>query len=70
VAGDWDGDGRASIGVARGSSSQLLWQLKNANADGSPDLMFYWGGGADRVMDGDWNASGASRVGVRSFVIP
>ncbi len=32
--------------------------------------MFYWGGGADRVMDGDWNGSGASRVGVRSPVVP
>ncbi len=40
VAGDWDGNGSWTIGVARPNGGNIEWLLRNANGAGSPDVSF------------------------------
>lgn len=60
VAGDWDGDGVATIGVVRGNR----WLLRNSNSPGEPDLDFTFGNPGDIPVVGDWNGDGRDSPGM------
>ena len=62
VAGDWDGDGVANIGVFRDG----VWQL-DLDGDGrftDADREFTYGAAGDIPVVGDWNGDGQIQVGV------
>jgi hypothetical protein len=50
VVGDWNGDGRDTIGVARGLTGPLRWHLKNSLRGGAADVAFSYGRGEDWPM--------------------
>ncbi len=60
VAGDWDGDGRDSIGIYRNG----MFYLKNSNSSGFADIQFPYGAPGDIPIAGDWNGDGMDTVGV------
>lgn len=60
-AGDWDGDGRDSLGVRRGNHVGL-W---NGDGSGRPDLEFWYGTPSDEMVVGDWDGDGRDGIGVR-----
>jgi hypothetical protein len=53
VAGDWDGNGTATIGVYRPASSTFL--LRNANTAGEPDVTVAFGRAGDLPVAGNWD---------------
>jgi len=68
VAGDWNGDGRAEVGVWRPSPRQFML---DANGNGKWDgaaagdtLTPAFGVSTDRPVIGDWNGDGKDEVGV------
>ena len=60
IAGDWNGDGRVSLGVFRAG----VFYLKNTNAEGAADSVFDFGLPGDLPVVGDWDGNGADTVGV------
>jgi hypothetical protein len=60
VVGDWNGDGRSTVGWFRDGN----WRLRNANSAGQPSLSFTFGARGDRPVVGDWNGDGRTTVGV------
>ena len=60
VAGDWDGNGTATIGVYRNGS----FYLRNSNTLGFADLVFAFGQPGDQPIVGDWNGDGTDTIGV------
>jgi hypothetical protein len=60
VVGDWNGDGRQTIGVYHAGD----WYLRNTNNAGNPDFNFSYGWDAATPVVGDWNANGSQTVGV------
>lgn len=60
VAGDWDGDGRATVGLYDPASGQLL--LSNRNAEGEPALLVQLDAGGLPVA-GDWEGRGRASAG-------
>jgi hypothetical protein len=66
VIGDWNGDGRAKIGVVRINSGQAVWSL-DTNGNGvfdASDQVFTFGQSGDRFVVGDWNGAGKTEIGV------
>lgn len=62
IAGDWNGDGVATIGVYRGG----VWFL-DVDGDGrwsTPDLYIEYGNKDDLPVVGDWNNDGIDDIGV------
>lgn len=62
VAGDWNDDGRDTIGIFRRMDGH--WLLRNANSGGGPSLDFVYQpftGGTPVV--GDWNGDGIDTIG-------
>jgi hypothetical protein len=53
VAGDWDGNGTATVGLYRPSSSTFL--LRNTNASGEPDVTVAFGRAGDAPVVGNWD---------------
>jgi hypothetical protein len=72
VTGDWNGDGRTKIGVARTDQSvtlpngthPLVWCLDTAGTGVFNGATFNFGTSIDAVIVGDWTGSGVDRVGV------
>jgi fibronectin type 3 domain-containing protein len=67
VAGDWNGDGRAQIGVFRASTGKWYLDLNgNGQWDGCNIDGCYgpFGVSGDLPVAGDWNADGITRIGV------
>ncbi|WP_188043641.1 family 43 glycosylhydrolase [Changpingibacter yushuensis] len=68
LAGDWDGDGVAGLGVQRGSR----FLVKQVACGGSADVVFTFGRVSDRAVVGDFDGDGADSVsvvrGTRVFV--
>jgi len=60
VAGDWDGNGTATIGVYRNGS----FYLRNSNTLGYADLVFAFGQPGDQPIIGDWNGDDVDTIGV------
>jgi len=60
VAGDWNGDGVASVGVVRGDR----WLLRNRNSPGGADIDLRFGQTGDIPVVGDWNGDGIATPGV------
>src|SRR4051794_36235916 len=63
-AGDWDGDGTTTAGVAEKSGGALVWKLRNSNTPGAPDITFAYGKATDIPVVGDWDGNGTTTVGV------
>lgn len=62
VAGDWDRDGRDTVGVF---APDGRWYLRNSNTSGPPDAApFPYGLGAWTPVTGDWNGDGFDTIGV------
>jgi len=65
VAGDWDGNGTATAGIARSDGTgQLLWKLRNSNSSGDAASSFYYGAGTAIPTLGNWDGIGTTTVGV------
>jgi hypothetical protein len=62
VAGDWDGDGKWSVGIYDPTNG--MWFLKNAVMAGAPDYAFEYGGPGGVPVTGDWNGDGTTTVGI------
>lgn len=60
LCGDWDGNGRASIGVYRDGDVYL----RNATGPGPSDVAFRFGSPGDVAFAGDWNSDGRDTLGV------
>lgn len=61
IVGDWDGDGKDTLGVRRGNQYYL-----NNNFDDVHDIYTDYGSSADIAITGDWDGSGTNTLGVRS----
>lgn len=62
VAGDWDGDGRSTPGVARTDGSGLRWLTTRAPLQPYQDVR--WGQPGDLPVPGDWDGDGVQTPGV------
>jgi hypothetical protein len=60
LSGDWNGDGKDTVGVKRGS----IYYLDNNN-DGRADISFDYGKWADTPIVGDWTGDGKDTIGVK-----
>jgi alpha-amylase len=71
VVGDWDGDGRDELGVARPDGRGGLVLSLDANGNGvfeaALDRVFTYGRSGDRVLVGDWDGNGRDDLGVTRF---
>ena len=61
LAGDWDGDGKATLGVRRGYTNLL----RDTLTGGEADRTFAYGRSDDVAFVGDWNGDGKDTVSVR-----
>jgi hypothetical protein len=64
VVGDWNGDGKITIGVV--NPSTMTWYLRNENTAGVPDVAapFRYGLAGWKPVTGAWNADGRTGIGV------
>jgi thermitase len=60
ITGDWNGDGRDSIGVYRNG----VFYLRNSNTIGVADIYFAFGSPGDQPIAGDWDGNGTDTIGV------
>ena len=63
VAGDWDGDGRDSVGV-RTDNRWRLWNERSGTALGDPDDDFLYGSSRHVPIAGNWNDDRFDSIGV------
>lgn len=61
LAGDWNGDGKDTIGVRRGNE----YFLRNTNSGGGHDHWVRYGRATDQAYVGDWDGNGTDTIGVR-----
>jgi len=59
--GDWNGDGRDTLMIRRGST----FYVRNSNTSGTADSVFTYGDPGDPVLAGDWNGDGTDTLAVR-----
>jgi hypothetical protein len=67
VIGDWNGDGRDKVGVFRNNGSGVGVFSLDTNGDhqfDAGDDVFTFGLATDKIVIGDWNGDGRSKVGV------
>lgn len=67
VIGDWNGDGKDKVGVFRGNANGVGVFSLDTNGDlnfGAGDDVFLFGLATDKIVIGDWNGDGRSKVGV------
>ena len=64
IAGDWNGDGKATIGLYNPTASTFM--LRNSNNSGNADLTFGFGsaGGGWLPITGDWDGNGTTTIGL------
>jgi len=63
VVGDWNGDGKDTIGTYNPTSG--VWKLRNSNGPGPADITFAYGGSVwPTPVVGDWNNDGIDTIGV------
>lgn len=63
VVGDWDGDGKDTIGVVTVQNGQLVWVLRNDNSAGAANSIFNYGGQDWTPVVGDWDGDGRTTIG-------
>ena len=61
LAGDWDGNGRDSLGLRR----QNIYFLRNSLSAGSADVVVAYGRATDQVLVGDWDGNGTDTLTIR-----
>jgi len=62
VVGDWDGDGKWTIGIVDPNGH---WDLRNSNFAGAPDVpVFMYGAAGWKPVAGDWSGSGKFGIGM------
>jgi hypothetical protein len=66
VMGDWNGDGRKTIGVVRGR----VWYIRNSNSAGPSSAIFSFGRPGDVPVAGDWDGNGTDTPGVVRCTLP
>ncbi|HLT85163.1 MAG TPA: metallophosphoesterase, partial [Phototrophicaceae bacterium] len=59
--GDWDGDGRDTVAVRRGTA----FHVSNAQRGGDADVVIHYGRPGDVVLVGDWDGDGRDTFAVR-----
>jgi hypothetical protein len=66
VSGDWDGSGRDKVGIFRNVNGAGEWVLDTNGHQhfDSTSAVFFFGGGNDKPIVGDWNGDGRGKVGV------
>ncbi len=66
VAGDWDGDGRDTVGLYNPATATVY--LRNSNAPGQADVTFVYGpaGSGWTPTAGDWDGDGRDTIGLYS----
>src|SRR5262249_38892676 len=67
VVGDWNGDGKAEVGVVRPTSSGIMMWALDSNGNGvfdAADSVFFFGMNSDTPVVGDWTGSGTTKIGV------
>jgi hypothetical protein len=62
VSGDWNGDGRDTVGVYR--PSNRTFYLRNTNSAGSADYTFVYGLKVGTPVVGDWDGKGGDTIGL------
>lgn len=64
LAGDWDGDGIATVGLYNPAKSTFF--LRNSHASGIADIVFAYGPPAAQwlPLSGDWDGDGITTVGL------
>ncbi len=66
IPGDYDGDGKTDIAIARGfniTPNTTTWYIRYTG--GAPDAQFVWGaGGLDNFVQGDYDGDGTTDVAV------
>jgi hypothetical protein len=61
LVGDWDGEGKDTVGVFRNG----IWYLRNVNTSGPHTVpSFSYGSATDTPLVGDWNGDGIDTIGV------
>lgn len=61
-AGDWDGDGVATLGLFRRSDGYVY--LRNSNTQGIADITYYFGNPGDLPVVGDFDGDGKDTVSI------
>ncbi|MGH8872169.1 MAG: L,D-transpeptidase family protein [Acidimicrobiia bacterium] len=61
-AGDWDGDGVATLGLYRRSDGFVY--LRNSNTEGVADISFYFGNPGDLPLAGDFDGDGKDTLAI------
>lgn len=61
LAGDWNGDGKDTIGIRRGNE----YFLRNTNSGGGHDHWVKYGRASDQSYIGDWDGNGTDTIGIR-----
>ncbi|WIM92994.1 M23 family metallopeptidase [Actinoplanes oblitus] len=64
VTGDWDGNGKDSVGVFRPGTDSGTFHLSNDLTSGTSDYAFASGLPTDLPLAGDWNGDGKDSVGI------
>jgi len=65
LAGDWDGDGIETVGVAEFGPTSIVFSLRNSNTSGPADVVVAYGrSDTDLPVVGDWDGDGHDTVGV------
>ncbi len=68
VVGDWNGDGKTDLGVFRaapdGITGEFILDTNEDHVMVPGDETFTFGLATDRIVVGDWNGAGKSKVGV------
>ena len=66
LSGDWNGDGRTTVGLYNPTTSTFF--LKNSNTPGPADIVYQFGpaGAGWQPVVGDWDGNGTQTVGLYS----
>ncbi|HZG95178.1 MAG TPA: VCBS repeat-containing protein [Mycobacteriales bacterium] len=62
--GDWNGDGIATVGVARTVGKDIVWYLSNDNRTTAAKFRYGRADLGDTAVVGDWDGDGITSVGV------